>query len=91
MCIFPEITAAIEQKQMKKIAKKKTLKGISFNYKMFFFSYDPPGAMSAGLTCDFTVIFKPMVSDCKNIHRVCTKMNAMLMLYCRTVKLYNNC
>ncbi|CAB4013133.1 Hypothetical predicted protein [Paramuricea clavata] len=25
--------------------------------------YDPPGAMSAGLTCDFTVIFKPMLNE----------------------------
>ena len=29
---------------------------------LFLFSFHPPGVMSAGLTCDFVVTFKPMVS-----------------------------
>ena len=35
-----------------------------FLFLPFFFSlsFDPPGVMSAGLTCDFAVTFKPMVS-----------------------------
>jgi len=27
-----------------------------------YFSFDPPGQMSAGLTCEVIVTFKPMVS-----------------------------
>ena len=31
-------------------------------FSLCFDSFDPPGVMSAGLTCDFVVTFKPMVS-----------------------------
>lgn len=39
----------------------------TFCFRLRFISFDPPGVMSAGLTCDFAVTFKPMVSF-KSLH-----------------------
>lgn len=34
---------------------------------LFFIRFDPPGQMSAGLTCEMMVTFKPMVRLCSLI------------------------
>ena len=51
----------------------------NIRFRLRFISFDPPGVMSAGLTCDFAVTFKPMVSF-KSLHSELISFDIVEML-----------